>query len=133
MVRLAERALSLSKVDFVVTEGLRTVERQRELVDAGASRTMNSRHITGHAIDVVAWVGGVRWDFGLYLQIAAAFRDASKVEGVPVRWGGAWQILTPNRDPARMVQEYTEQTKQAGRKPFIDAGHMELPVSKYPA
>lgn len=85
LVRLAERALGLSPVDFVVTEGLRTEARQRELVAAGASRTLDSRHITGHAIDVAAWLGEIRWDFGLYVQIAIAFRDASKAERVPVR------------------------------------------------
>jgi len=58
LVRVVERAIELTEIDFVVTEGLRTVERQKQLVAAGASATMNSRHITGHAVDVAALVAG---------------------------------------------------------------------------
>lgn len=133
LVRVAERALSLSAVDFVVTEGLRTVARQRELVAAGASRTMDSRHITGHAIDVAAWLGEIRWDFGLYVQIAIAFRDASKAERVPIRWGGCWQVLTPGADPGRLVQQYAAQKRAANQRPLIDGPHFELPKAQYPA
>lgn len=88
---VAERALELSPVDFVVTEGLRTVTRQKELFRAGATRTMNSRHLTGHALDVAAWVGGtVRWDWPLYGQIAGAFKQAALERGVKLVWGGDW-------------------------------------------
>lgn len=88
---VAERALELSPVDFVVTEGLRTVTRQKELFRAGASRTMNSRHLTGHALDVAAWVAGsVRWDWPLYGQIAGAFKQAALERGVKLVWGGDW-------------------------------------------
>lgn len=91
MVRVARRALQLSEVDFVVTEGLRSKARQAELVKSGASQTMNSRHLTGHAIDVAAWVGGVSWDFPLYSKIATAFKKASAELGVPIVWGGDWK------------------------------------------
>lgn len=90
LVRVAERALELTEVDFMVTEGVRSIERQRALVAARASRTMNSRHITGHAIDVAAWVGGVRWDWPLYPRIAEAFKGAAAELGVPIIWGGDW-------------------------------------------
>lgn len=90
LVRVAERALELTEVDFMVTEGVRSIERQRALVAARASRTMNSRHITGHAIDVAAWVGGVRWDWPLYPRIAEAFKGAAAELGVPIVWGGDW-------------------------------------------
>lgn len=93
LVRVARRALELSAVDFVVTEGLRTKERQAQLVKSGASQTLNSRHLTGHAIDVAAWVGGVRWDFPLYSKIATAFKAAAKELGVPIVWGGDWKTL----------------------------------------
>lgn len=94
MVRVVERAITLTPVDFMVTEGLRTIERQRKLVAAGASRTMNSRHITGHAVDVAAIVGGkVRWDWPLYPRIAKAFREAARIEGVKIVWGGDWPRL----------------------------------------
>lgn len=64
LVAVVEAAILLTPVDFMITEGLRTPARQAELVRAGASRTLNSRHLTGHAVDVAAWVdGGVRWDW----------------------------------------------------------------------
>ena len=78
----------------MITEGLRTPARQAELVKAGASRTSNSRHITGHAVDVAALVEGqVRWDWPLYGRIAAAFRQAAKELRVPLTWGGDWPKL----------------------------------------
>lgn len=93
LVRVVKRAIALTPVDFRVTEGLRSSERQRELVKAGASKTMNSRHLTGHAVDVVALVGGkVRWDWPLYDRIAKAFKAAAKAEGVPLEWGGDWKM-----------------------------------------
>lgn len=94
LVKVVERAIQLTPIDFRVTEGLRTVTRQRELVRAGASRTLNSRHITGHAVDIVALVGGkVRWDWPLYPRIAEAFKQAARELGIPIIWGGDWKSL----------------------------------------
>lgn len=91
LVKVAVRALEITDIDFGVTEGLRTVDRQRELVAAGASRTMNSRHLTGHAIDVVALIGGeVRWDWPLYARLAVHFKAAAHELQVPITWGGDW-------------------------------------------
>lgn len=90
LVMVVEEAIKRTDVDFVVTEGLRTVERQRQLKAAGASRTINSRHITGHAVDLAAWVGEVRWDWPLYEKIAAAMKYAAADLGVPIVWGGDW-------------------------------------------
>lgn len=91
LIILAAYALTVSAVDFVVTEGLRSEERQQELVAAGASQTMDSRHLTGHAIDVAALVNGdVRWDWPLYARISEAMADASRRFGIPVEWGGNW-------------------------------------------
>lgn len=133
LVRLAEAALAITAVDFAVIEGRRTRARQLELVASGASRVVDSRHITGHAIDVGAFVGAeLRWDWGLYLQIAIAFRDASKAIRVPVRWGGAWAILTPGRDPASLSAEYVTRTRARNRRPLLDAVHFELPATQYP-
>lgn len=92
LIAVATRALALSPIDFGVTEGLRSVKRQRQLVSSGASKTMNSRHLTGHALDVVAYVGGsVRWDWPLYEQIAEAFKVAADELGVTIKWGGDWK------------------------------------------
>ena len=94
LVRVIENAIASSRVDFMVIEGLRSAERQAALVKSGASRTLNSRHLTGHAVDVAAWVdGGIRWDWPLYPQIAEAFKTAAKALDVPLVWGGDWPRL----------------------------------------
>ena len=78
LVKVVERAIRITAVDFAVLEGLRTPERQQALVEAGASQTLNSRHLTGHAVDLGAWVADeVRWDWPLYHKIAAAMKDAA--------------------------------------------------------
>ena len=94
LVRVVERAIAITDVDFVVLEGLRTKERQVQLLKAGASRTMNSRHITGHAVDLGAWVGKeVRWDWPLYAKIATAMKQAATELIVPIVWGGDWRTF----------------------------------------
>lgn len=94
LVALVREAAALTPVDFMVTEGLRSPERQAALVRAGASRTRKSRHLTGHAVDVAALVDGeVRWDWPLYPRIAAAFKAAAARQGTPVVWGGDWTSL----------------------------------------
>ncbi|WP_428150027.1 M15 family metallopeptidase [Brevundimonas sp.] len=94
LVGVIEAAILTTPVDFMVTEGLRTRERQVALVRAGASRTLNSRHITGHAVDIAALVdGAVRWDWPLYPRIAEAIKAAAEVRGVALVWGGDWPRL----------------------------------------
>lgn len=94
LVRVVHRALQLSPIDFGISEGLRTMERQIQLKKAGASKTLNSRHLSGHAVDVVAYIGkDVRWDWPLYEQIAVAFKQAAKELDVPITWGGDWTTL----------------------------------------
>ena len=92
LVRVVERAIKITEVDFTVLEGLRTVERQKKLLAKGASKTMRSRHITGHAVDLGAYVDGqVDWSWPLYHRIAAAMKRAAKELGVPITWGGDWR------------------------------------------
>lgn len=94
LIAVVERAIVRTPVDFMVTEGLRTPERQAALVKAGASRTMNSRHLTGHAVDVCALIEGkVRWDWPLYPRIAGAFKAAALELDTPIVWGGDWPRL----------------------------------------
>jgi peptidoglycan L-alanyl-D-glutamate endopeptidase CwlK len=89
VVRLAGK-----RADFIVTEGVRTMGRQKQLVAAGASQTMNSRHLTGHAVDVAALVDGkVRWDWTLYARIAEEMKAAAKELNVPIIWGGDFRSL----------------------------------------
>ena len=106
LVALTREAIALSPVDFMITEGLRTKDRQLALVRAGASRTKHSRHLTGHAIDVAAMVDGqVRWDWPLYPRIAAAFKAAAARQGTAIVWGGDWPTLRdgPHFELARRV------------------------------
>lgn len=94
LVAVVERAIASSPVDFMISEGLRSPERQKALVAAGASRTQRSRHLTGHAVDVAALVDGqVRWDWPLYGRIAAAFKAAASELETPIVWGGDWKTL----------------------------------------
>lgn len=90
LVKVIRRAAKAG--GFVVTEGLRTKARQAQLVKAGASKTINSRHITGHAIDVAAIVNGeVRWDWPLYAAISVRVKAAAKEFKVAIVWGGDWK------------------------------------------
>lgn len=92
MVAVVERAIELTEIDFTVLEGLRTLERQETLVARGASTTLNSRHITGHAVDLGAYVDGeVRWDWPLYHKIAEAMKQAALELKVDMDWGGDWK------------------------------------------
>lgn len=94
LIRVIERAIGVTRVDFMVIEGMRSADRQAALVKSGASQTQNSRHLTGHAVDVAAWVdGAVRWDWPLYPQIAEAFKTSAKALDVPLVWGGDWPRL----------------------------------------
>ena len=85
------RHMAAAERRFVVTEGLRSQERQRELVAAGASRTMNSKHLTGRAVDIAVVVGSeVRWDWPLYEAFAAEVKAAAAILGIKITWGGDW-------------------------------------------
>ena len=108
LVRVVERAIQLTEVDFSVLEGLRTVARQQQLVKSGASKTMRSRHITGHAVDLAAVIDGeIRWDWPLYHKIAKAVKQAAADVKVPIEWGGDWRT-------------------------FKDGPHWQLPWKQYP-
>ena len=94
LIAVVERAIARTSVDFMIVEGVRTPERQAVLVRAGASRTLKSRHLTGHAVDVAALVDGqVRWDWPLYGRIAEAFKAAALDLKTPLIWGGDWKTL----------------------------------------
>lgn len=94
LVKVVRRALEISAVDFGITEGVRDAERQKRLVAEGKSQTLNSRHLTGHAVDVVACpTANISWEWKHYQQIADAFRQASNELNIPVEWGGDWKTL----------------------------------------
>lgn len=109
LVDVVKRAIEITEVDFAVLEGVRSVARQEQLVKAGASQTMKSRHITGHAVDLGAYVNGsVRWDWPLYNKIALAMKAAAIELQVSIEWGGDW-------------------------KTFPDGPHFQLTWDQYPA
>ena len=108
LVALVKEAIKITEVDFAVIEGLRTIERQKQLIAQGASKTMRSRHLTGHAVDLAAYVaGGITWKPQFYKPIAKAMKLASNDLNIPVEWGGNW--LT-----------------------FKDLVHFQLPWKEYP-
>lgn len=85
------RARDITTTNFCVIEGIRSKKRQGLLFRSGASKTLNSRHLTGHAVDIVAYDNtGVSWDWTLYYKIALAMKQASKELGIPIDWGGDW-------------------------------------------
>lgn len=109
LIRVVKKAITKTNVDFGVTEGIRSLERQQLLLSKGATTTLESRHLTGHAVDLVAYLDGeVSWHFPLYDQIAAAMKLAAVEEGVPIEWGGDWVS-------------------------FKDGPHFQLPRNLYPA
>ena len=91
LVRVVERAIQITPIDFTVLEGVRTKKRQKQLYDAGASKILKSRHLTGHAVDLGALVGGkLSWDWPLYHLLYEAMYKAARLENVHIYWGGHW-------------------------------------------
>lgn len=94
MVRIVERSMELTDIDFMITEGLRTREQQAKYFKAGRSQTMNSKHLTGHAVDVAVLVDGVlTWEWKYYEQLSKYFKQAAKELGIKMTWGGDWKTL----------------------------------------
>lgn len=151
LVKVVEKAISLSKVDFCVQEGARTEERQQKLVAAGASKTENSRHLLkksknvdhliSHAVDLVPMIDfdhdgklDLRWDWNLCYLVAEAMQAASEELGVPLVWGGVWDrsLDALGNDLEEEVAQYVLRRKALGKKAFTDGPHFELPWAKYP-
>ena len=114
LIRVVQHAITITPIDFMVLEGLRTVERQRQLVRQGASKTMNSKHLTGHAVDLVPFLdtdgdgdSEVSWHWPHYHRLAPVIKDAAKECGVTLSWGGDWRS-------------------------FKDGPHWELDPKRYP-
>jgi peptidoglycan L-alanyl-D-glutamate endopeptidase CwlK len=130
LVAVVNSAIGITKVDFGVTEGLRTRETQEAYVKAGKSQTMDSKHLTGHAVDLVAFVNGaVSWELNLYDDIAEAMRIAAKEHDLPLRWGAAWNIADIRLWEGSMeaaMNYYIDERRRMNRRPFIDAPHWEI-------
>jgi peptidoglycan L-alanyl-D-glutamate endopeptidase CwlK len=94
LVRLFEAVGKDPTVDFIVTEGLRTRERQAELVAKGASTTFSSRHLDGRAVDIAVRIGGkITWEFEAYRRFAAVVKRHAADLGVVIQWGGDWRTF----------------------------------------
>jgi peptidoglycan L-alanyl-D-glutamate endopeptidase CwlK len=108
LVLVVREAIKITDIDFKVIEGCRTLERQVQLVKIGASQTMNSRHLTGHAVDLAALYGGkVAWDWPLYYVLGDCVKEAARRVSIPIEWGGDWKL-------------------------FKDGPHWQLPWREYP-
>ena len=123
-------AIRLTKIDFGVICGKRTEAEQRELVAKGASQTMKSKHLTGDAVDLMAYVGSrASWELNLYDDIADAMKQAAKNNNVKIRWGAAWHIdnFAEYEGTAEdAMNDYIDLRRSQGRRPFIDGPHFEL-------
>ena len=130
LIAVVKRAITLTTVDFGVIEGRRSMERQRELVDKGASQTMASKHVYGQAVDLMAYIGPrASWELNLYDDIADAMKAAAMAENVAIRWGAAWNIPDICKwagSMAAAMNFYIDERRREGRRPFIDAPHFEL-------
>ena len=118
LVAVVNRAAELTDQPFIVVEGLRDIERQKKLVASGASQTMRSRHLTGHAVDLAAFIDmdgsgdftkpdNIRWDWPLANKIGAAMKAAAFQLNIPIEWGADWVS-------------------------FKDGPHFQLPWKDYP-
>ena len=130
------RAIQITAIDFMVTEGRRTLARQKLLVANGASHTLQSKHLTGHAVDLGALLGGAySGDWALYHQLAAAMRKAALELGVTLTWGGVWDrtLNSLGENLGAEFAAYVARRKRAGdTTPFVDGPHFELDPAKYP-
>ena len=129
LVAVVKRAIELTKVDFGVIYGMRTVEEQEKLVAAGKSQTMKSNHLVGKAVDLMAYVDGKGvWELNVYDDLCDAMKAAAEELGTPVKWGAAWSegdIRTYPGTAEDAMMKYIDLRRSQGRRPFIDGPHFE--------
>ena len=128
LVRVIMRAIEITEVDFTVVEGVRTLATQKLYLKRGVTQTLKSKHITGDAVDLGAWINGaISWDEKYYYAIADSMRIAAMELGVAVRWGGCWlgdiRHFTSSKEA---LDKYKSVRKSQGRKVFLDLVHFEL-------
>jgi peptidoglycan LD-endopeptidase CwlK len=135
LVAVVNHAITVTKTDFGVIQGMRTLEQQKELVAKGASQTMKSKHLDGLAVDLMAYINGRgSWELNLYDDLADAMAEGANAVGCKVRWGAAWNV--PDIGEWRMsgytseqaMNHYVDARRKEGRRPFIDGPHFELMV-----
>lgn len=129
LVKVVKRAIQITEMDFAVNEGLRSKEQQRKYVNAGKSQTMESNHLTGHAVDIVPTPNGgaISWDWQHYYPMAVAMQKAAEELNIKVRWGGCWEVINGKQgDPKSWVDAYGARKRAQGKKAFTDGPHFEL-------
>lgn len=130
LIDVVERAIELTKVDFGVIYGMRTLEEQEKLVAAGKSQTMKSNHLVGRAVDLMAYVDGKGvWELNVYDDLCDAMKEAAEELGTPIKWGAAWSegdIRTYPGTAEEAMMKYIDLRRSQGRRPFIDGPHFEL-------
>jgi peptidoglycan L-alanyl-D-glutamate endopeptidase CwlK len=130
LIEVVKTAITLTKVDFGVTCGMRTVEEQEVLVAKGASKTMKSKHLEGRAVDLVAYVGpNITWALNMYDDLADAMAEAARKHDVPLKWGAAWtvgNIAAWDETMEEAMNAYVDLRRSQSRRPFIDAPHFEM-------
>lgn len=130
LVKVMNLAIQKSSQDFSITEGLRTLAKQKTLLAQRLTTTLNSKHLPqstgyGHAVDVAPYP--VNWDLKSFYPIVEAIRAAAKELGINVKWGGSWDILNnTSASPETLVTNYSRLRKSKGKSPFIDGPHFEL-------
>jgi peptidoglycan L-alanyl-D-glutamate endopeptidase CwlK len=100
LVAVVKRAAEIMPGGFIITEGMRTKERQRILFAKGLSKTMNSRHLVGLAVDFAPLIDTdgdgdkeVTWKWPAFPPVANAFKQAAKELKIPIVWGGDWKTF----------------------------------------
>tara|TARA_R110002020_G_scaffold195157_1_gene396144 strand:- start:14728 stop:15126 length:399 start_codon:yes stop_codon:yes gene_type:complete len=75
--------------DITIIEGLRSQERQDELVEQGKSKTKFGNHVKGRAVDIAPYP--IDWDSRDDFHYLGGFvlGTAAKM-GINIRWGGDW-------------------------------------------
>ena len=130
LIQVVKKAIELTRVDFGVIEGVRTLETQKKYVEAGKSQTLKSKHLEGRAVDLVAYVGPtISWELNLYDDVADSIKKAALEYDVAVKWGAAWSVGDIREFDGTMAEamnEYIDLRRSQGRRPFIDAPHFEL-------
>lgn len=131
LVRVVQRAIDITKVDFGVIEGVRTPEKQMEYFQKGASQiAVGGTHVEGRAVDLMAYIGPrASWEMNLYDDIADAMKAAAMEQSVAIRWGGAWTVKDITKWQGTMesaMNAYIDECRAKGRRPFLDGPHFEL-------
>lgn len=131
LIAIVNLAIRITTQDFTVYDGLRTLKEQQAHVKAGTSKTMQSKHLQGLAVDLVPWINGKPvWDWDGCYKIAQAVDAAATHLGFAnqIRWGGAWDRVLGDFGSAQDWLAYDREVIAYGKrtgKSFVDGPHFE--------